>query len=171
MKYLFSILVVVLVAVLVSVESGMHPVLAKCKDLPDGSLIRDDPDCTGYWICRHGKEGRPKIGRLHRCPPGHAFDKESNKCDWEENVDDMEGCNEINQLGTSPDILAQCKDLPDRSFIRDDPDCSAFWYCRHGRGGRPKIFHHRCPNGWSFDKESKRCDWDENVDMEGCNDE
>ena len=37
--------------------------------------------------------------------------------------------------------------------------------------GRPKIFHHRCPNGWSFDKESKRCDWDENVDMEGCNDE
>ena len=80
--------------------------------------------------------GRPKIGRLHRCPPGHAFDKESNKCDWEENVDDMEGCNEINQLGTSPDILAQCKDLPDRSFIRDDPDCSAFWYCRHGRGGR-----------------------------------
>ena len=39
-------------------QLGMHPVLAKCKDLPDGSLIRDDPDCTGYWICRHGKEGR-----------------------------------------------------------------------------------------------------------------
>ena len=78
--------------------------------------------------------GRPKIFH-HRCPPGHAFDKESNKCDLEENVDDIEGCHGI-ELGTSPEILAKCKDLPDKSFIRDDPDCSAFWYCRHGSGGR-----------------------------------
>lgn len=77
--------------------------------------------------------GRPKIWH-HRCPPGHAFDKESNKCDLEENVD-MEGC-KCDTCGTSLDILAQCKDLPDRSFIRDDLDCSVFWLCRHGRGGR-----------------------------------
>ena len=35
--------------------------------------------------------------------------------------------------------------------------------------GRPKIFHHRCPvTTWAFDKESNKCDWEENVDMEGC---
>ena len=77
--------------------------------------------------------GRPKIWH-HRCPPGHAFDKESNKCDLEENVD-MEGC-KCDTCGTSLDILAQCKDLPDRSFIRDDPDCSGYWLCRHYREGR-----------------------------------
>ena len=53
--------------------------------------------------------GRPKIGRLHRCPPGHAFDKKSNKCDLEENVDDMEGCNGMKLSGNCLKLLANQK--------------------------------------------------------------
>ena len=37
--------------------------------------------------------------------------------------------------------------------------------------GSPKIFHHRCPPGHAFDKESNKCDWDENVDFKGCDGE
>ena len=36
--------------------------------------------------------GSAKIGSYRPCPKYKYFDKESNKCDWEENVD-MEGCN------------------------------------------------------------------------------
>ena len=78
--------------------------------------------------------GSAKIGVYRPCPPYTYFDNESNRCDIEENVD-MEGC-KCDTCGTSLDILAQCKDLPDRSFIRDDPDCSGYWLCRHYREGR-----------------------------------
>ena len=37
--------------------------------------------------------------------------------------------------------------------------------------GSPKIFHHRCPPGHAFDKESNKCDWEENVDFKGCDGE
>ena len=41
-------------------QLGMHPQMlqAKCKDLPDGSLIRDEPGCTGFWVCWHHRDGR-----------------------------------------------------------------------------------------------------------------
>ena len=35
--------------------------------------------------------GSAKIGRYRPCPKYKYFDKESNKCDWDENVD-FKGC-------------------------------------------------------------------------------
>ncbi|XP_055380623.1 uncharacterized protein LOC129611471 [Condylostylus longicornis] len=116
-----------------------------CLYVPDSTFISDHESCGGWIRCNNGKSSKGK------CPEGLRFDSLLGVCDLKEHV---------------PCIDDLCNEETEGQFFADERKprkCSAYILCYKGVAES-----YDCPDGLSFDKKRKVCDYKENVE---CTDE
>ncbi|PSN54185.1 hypothetical protein C0J52_03526 [Blattella germanica] len=93
-------------------------------------------------------------GYVFDCPEGLAFNQDSYRCDW---PDQVESCDAEAFLGfTCPEAPAVFGD--DYRFYRHPQNCQKYFICVNGR---PRLYG--CGDGYAFNEDFGGCDGIENV--------
>ncbi|XP_033327354.1 protein obstructor-E [Megalopta genalis] len=111
--------------------------------------VGDHQNCGQFVNCAEGR------GYVFDCPEGLAFNPESYRCDWPDQVPD---CDAEAFLGF------RCPEVRDQGFFggpqfhRSVHDCQHYYVCVNGR---PRL--HNCGEGNAFNELNSTCDAAENV--------
>lgn len=111
--------------------------------------VGDSQHCGQFMNCAEG------IGYIFDCPEGLAFNPESYRCDWPDQVPD---CDAEAYLGF------RCPEVKDNTFVRgpqfyrSSTDCQRYYVCVNGR---PRL--QNCGEGNAFNHLIHSCDAAENV--------
>ncbi|XP_006623243.1 protein obstructor-E-like [Apis dorsata] len=108
--------------------------------------VGDKQNCGQFMNCADGK------GYIFDCPEGLAFNSESYRCDWPDQVTD---CDVEAFLGfVCPEDLS----TREIKFFRSNLDCQRYYVCVNGR---PRL--QNCGEGRAFNELTGACDAAENV--------
>lgn len=101
--------------------------------------------------CAHGRSFR------FECPEGLAFNQETYRCDWPDQVAD---CDAEAYLGFSCPQEPKVAGLgfPEQRFYTSPDNCQRYYVCNEGR---PRLYN--CGVGYGFSVEINGCDAAENV--------
>ncbi|XP_069696314.1 protein obstructor-E [Periplaneta americana] len=110
--------------------------------------LGDRQNCGQFMNCVDGR------GYVFDCPEGLAFNQETYRCDW---PDEVESCDAEAFLGF------KCPEAPgvfgdDYRFYRNPADCQKYFICVNGG---PRLYS--CGDGYAFNDEIGGCDGIENV--------
>lgn len=110
-----------------------------------------DDDCGHFMNCADGR------GYAFDCPDGLAFNKETYRCDWPDQVAD---CNAEKFLGFScpPEPKIGGLGQSEIRFYRSPNSCQKYFVCLEGR---PRMYD--CGEGNAFNDLINGCDGAENV--------
>lgn len=113
--------------------------------------LGDDTDCGHFMNCADGR------GYTFECPDGLAFNKETYRCDWPDQVPD---CDAEKFLGFScpPEPKVAGLGQSEIRFYRSLTDCQKYFVCLEGR---PRMYN--CGEGNGFNELINGCDGAENV--------
>ncbi|XP_076632434.1 protein obstructor-E [Colletes latitarsis] len=110
--------------------------------------IGDNQHCGQFMNCADGR------GYVFDCPEGLAFNSESYRCDWPDQVPD---CDAEAFLGfRCPEVRDTFLSSPE--FYRSSTDCQHYYVCVNGR---PRL--QNCGEGNAFNDLIHACDAAENV--------
>lgn len=111
----------------------------------------DSRDCGKFVNCAAG------IAYDFNCPEGLAWNKDTYKCDWPDQVPD---CDVEAFLGFSCPQIAKSPELGDEEtrFYRSNADCIHYFACVNGR---PRMF--RCADDQAYNVETNQCEDAANV--------
>jgi len=113
--------------------------------------LGDDTDCGHFMNCADGR------GYTFDCPDGLAFNQETYRCDWPDQVPD---CNAEKFLGFScpPEPKVAGLGQAEIRFYRSPNSCQKYFVCLEGR---PRMYN--CGEGNAFNDLINGCDGAENV--------
>ncbi len=113
--------------------------------------LGDDTDCGHFMNCADGR------GYTFDCPDGLAFNQETYRCDWPDQVPD---CNAEKFLGFScpPEPKIAGLGQSEIRFYRSPSSCQKYFVCLEGR---PRMYN--CGEGNAFNDLINGCDGAENV--------
>ncbi|XP_033212676.1 protein obstructor-E-like [Belonocnema kinseyi] len=112
--------------------------------------VGDQQNCGKFMNCADG------VGYVFDCPEGLAYNSETYRCDWPDQVSD---CDAEAYLGFScPNAKEGGYQTGELRFFRSPQDCQRYYVCVNGR---PRL--QNCGEGNAFNDLINTCDAAENV--------